>query len=304
MNLEKTAIPRIHFSMHDKSSIIEKSPTLTVITPVFNGEKYIRECLKNVSDQKCESYEHLVVDGGSSDGTIEILQEAAMADARVRWISEADRGQSDAMNKGIALARGSIIGFLNVDDFYSPEVLRRVCAMQQAISPPGFLCGNCRILNSEGNVEYVNRPTLKYHEMLFRRGEFPFNPSAYFYHKTLHNVVGLYDVNEHYVMDVDFLLRALRRTKCVYVPEDWGNMRYVPGTKTHQDNLEGRSKQRLNQLFARYQRQAGWGARFRYLVLPETASWLHRCLGVAKSKLMNRVKDGERSGIEEGTNRR
>src|SRR5690349_9456456 len=99
---------------------------LSIVTPVFNGGCFIESCLRNVIEQACPAIEHIVVDGGSADGTVEILSEYAARFDHIHWVSERDRGQSDALNKGIRMARGTVIGWLNVDDFYEPNVLSGV----------------------------------------------------------------------------------------------------------------------------------------------------------------------------------
>ena len=84
---------------------------ISVITPSYNGERFIENCIKNVIEQKCPEVEHVIVDGGSTDGTVDIIRHHAENYSHIRWISEPDQGQSDAMNKGIAMARGDILGF-------------------------------------------------------------------------------------------------------------------------------------------------------------------------------------------------
>ena len=103
---------------------------LSVITPVFNGIRFIESCILNVIEQGCCEVEHLIIDGGSSDGTVEIVSRYAERYRHIRWVSEQDEGQSHAMNKGIAMARGTIIGFLNVDDYYEPRVAPRTGPFQ------------------------------------------------------------------------------------------------------------------------------------------------------------------------------
>ena len=89
---------------------------ISIITASFNAAATIRDCLESVKGQTHGDVEHIVVDGGSTDGTIEILK----SNPQLRWISEADTGQSHALNKGFAMARGEIIGWLNADDTYTP----------------------------------------------------------------------------------------------------------------------------------------------------------------------------------------
>ena len=99
---------------------------LSIITPVFNGIRFIESCIINVIEQNCRGLEHIIIDGGSSDGTVDVIRAYAKRYGHIKWISEKDKGQSDAMNKGIRMAQGDILGFLNVDDFYEPNVLCRI----------------------------------------------------------------------------------------------------------------------------------------------------------------------------------
>src|SRR4030095_949036 len=111
-------------------------PQLSVITPVFNGIRFMEFCIRNVIDQKCDDAEHIIIDGGSTGGTVELIKNYADRYRHIRWVSEPDRGQSEAMNKGIATAAGPILGFLNVDDFYEPGVLCEVVSMDTRLPDP------------------------------------------------------------------------------------------------------------------------------------------------------------------------
>src|SRR5215472_1653392 len=97
---------------------MEAIPILSIITPVYNGEKFISGCIESVAAQKLAGVEHIIVDGRSSDRTMDIVRDKARVYPHLRWISEPDRGQSDALNKGIDMARAEYIGILNADDFY------------------------------------------------------------------------------------------------------------------------------------------------------------------------------------------
>jgi len=229
-------------------------PKLTIITPVYNGERFIESCLKAVIGQNCPDMEHLIVDGDSQDKTIEIVKQYAQQYPHIRWISEKDSGQSDAMNKGIALAQGKIISFLNIDDFYKPNVLIRVLKNFQDLPEPSFLVGNCNIWGDQGLL-YVNKPRrLRLGDLLLGIdiNPHPFNPSAYFYHKSLHQKIGRYNPDDHYVMDLDFILRAVQAAHVKYVDETWGNFRFIDGTKTFEDQKRGESDKRVDAVIAHY----------------------------------------------------
>jgi len=206
---------------------------ITIITPVYNGAKYIRQCIENVISQNCNSVEHLIMDGLSTDGTSEIVKEFAENHSHIRLISEKDKGQSDAMNKGIAEAKGEIISFLNVDDYYEPGVLNRVLNMFTDLPEPSFVCSNLNIWNGDGTKRHFNQPSrLKLPEIISNKFEWPYNPTAYFYHKSLHDKTGLYNIDNHYCMDYEFILEAAKHIPLRYVDEVWGNFCVVEESKT------------------------------------------------------------------------
>lgn len=208
---------------------------ISIITPVYNGEKYIEACIKVIIDQNCLDVEHIIVDGASTDKTVEIIKLYADSYPHIRWISEKDQGQSDAMNKGIAMAKGEIISFLNVDDFYQPNVLNRVLEIFPSLPVPSILVGNCNVWDAKDKLAYVCKPrNFRLSSMLqgLKATNYPTNPSAYFYSTCLHQQVGLYKVDEHYAMDLDFLLRAVQVAKVKYVNETWGNWMRIENTKT------------------------------------------------------------------------
>ena len=232
---------------------------LSIITPVFNGIRFIEACIRNVIDQQCPGVEHIIIDGGSTDGTAAVIERYASEYRHIRWLSEPDRGQSDAMNKGIALAVGEIVGFLNVDDYYELDVLNRIVERFSSLTEPALLVGNCNIWDDHGSLLTVNRPSgISYFNLLKGDYEtsFPMNPSAYFYHKSLHGRIGLYDVDEHFSMDVHFIYKAVQQARVVYVDELWGNYRFLKGTKTYMDDRSGQNQVRVAAITDHYRKSA------------------------------------------------
>lgn len=209
---------------------------LSVITPVYNSERFIESCLRSVVEQNCPSVEHIIMDGGSTDRTMEIVKSYAERYPHIRWVSEKDKGQSDAMNKGLRLARGAVIGFLNADDFYEPNSLPAVLQMFAGLPEPAILLGNCNVLDEHDKLLWLNKPQTRHYYQLLTvwRYKWPSNPSAYFYHRSLHDKIGQFDIGEHYVMDYDFLLKAFRHCKIVYVDRTLGNYRMYGENKTSQ----------------------------------------------------------------------
>jgi glycosyltransferase involved in cell wall biosynthesis len=221
---------------------MEATPTFSIITPVFNGESFIAGCIESVVTQNCVGVEHIVVDGGSTDRTVEILREKARAHSHLRWISEPDRGQSDALNKGIAMARADYIGILNADDYYEPEALRRVATIIKDLPSPRFITGDCNVLTASDKLFHINRPKVPKFENIMVDDQlwpWPYNPAAYFYPKAIHNIVGPYNVEEHQGMDFEFILAAVQVIEPLYIDVVLGNWRHLPGTKTFNSITDG-----------------------------------------------------------------
>jgi len=242
-------------------------PVLSIITPTFNSAPYIRECVQNVAEQQCGQIEHIIVDGGSTDGTVAAIKELADQYAHIRWVSEKDQGQSDAMNKGIRLAKGAFIGFLNVDDLYEFGLLNRVASIMQKPHPvPTLLLGKTRQVDEKERVLLIQNPVsldLEYVIRFWRPMPFPANPVAYFYHKKLHEIIGEYDIHQHYTMDYDFFLRASPVVHVERFDEIWGTYRMMPGTKTVEMLKKGGSKKTKEKLFFRYIRRISWEKRYK-----------------------------------------
>jgi glycosyltransferase involved in cell wall biosynthesis len=229
---------------------------ISIITPVYNGEKFIESCIKTVIDQNCPTVEHIIVDGDSSDKTVNIIKYYADKYSHIRWISEKDNGQSDAMNKGIAMAKGEIMGILNVDDFYEPNLLNHILDLFKVQQVPSLLVGKCKVWNDKGQLAFVNQPKrLRLVDLLLgdEANHFPINPSAYFYHTCLHKKAGLYKVDEEYGMDLDFILRAVQVANTKYIDEFWGNFRMIEGTKTVTDSKNGQGALRKKNILKNYQ---------------------------------------------------
>lgn len=227
---------------------------ISVITPIYNGEQFIEACIKAVIDQNCSDVEHIIVDGGSTDQTIEIIKQYADSYAHIRWISEKDNGQSDAMNKGILLSKGNVIAALNVDDFYEPDVLNKVLRHFENYPEPTLLVGNCNCWNSQRELYKVNKPyrlDIQSFVLGYDAYPHPANPSAYFYHASLHKHIGWYDEQDHYTMDLDFICKAVQVANVVYVDEVWGNFYLHEGSKTATDAMR-QGRQRVDAVLRKY----------------------------------------------------
>ena len=225
------------------------TPQLSIITPVYNGQKYMAQFLQRVIDQNCPSMEHIIVDGQSSDDTVKIIKSFADKYSHIRWMSEKDRGVGDALNKGLAMARGKIIGVLALDDCYQPGALNEILKSFQSLSEPSFLMGNCNVWDEKGELVSIIKPKgLSPLKILF--GYQYSNPAAYFYHKSLHQKVGLYGIEEP--IDLDFLLRVYSLVNVHYVDRILGDFRLTPDSITLQSDVDGTQDANVNKIIQRY----------------------------------------------------
>jgi glycosyltransferase involved in cell wall biosynthesis len=210
---------------------------LSIITPVLNGIEHIAHCMENVRRHAGTAYEHVIVDGGSTDGTLAVVRSALATDPRIRLLTGPDRGQSHAMNKGVAAARGDVIGFLNVDDEYLAGGPAMAVANLQTAPRPSLFWGACEI-DFQGHARnWIQKPwRLKAWRLLagWTFGQHPVNPASYFYHRSLHDVAGPYREDEHFVMDLEFIARATPFLRSVLCTEQTiGRFHHTARTKTH-----------------------------------------------------------------------
>ena len=129
------------------------NPLVSIITPVLNGAKYIRECIDSVLNQTYPNIEHIFVDGGSNDGTLDMLASYRLKyPERIRFISEPDKGAGEAWNKGWKMASGEIYGWLGADDTYEPEAVLTVVEFFSANPDAYFVFGDCNYISETGKV--------------------------------------------------------------------------------------------------------------------------------------------------------
>lgn len=230
---------------------------LSIITPTFNSGAFIGQCLQHVADEYVDGIEHIVMDGLSTDNTAEVANAFAGNHPYLRVFSEKDSGQSDAMNRGIARARGRFLCFLNVDDYFEKGTLRFVAETLPSLGDRSILVGNCNVVDGSGKLQTLRKPSAcGYPQILefWRRDVFPPNPASYFYARHLHDLAGMYDEKEHYVLDYEMMVRLLKVAEVTYVNRTLGNFVLHEDTKTHQNSAGG---QRITKraVFERYLRE-------------------------------------------------
>ncbi len=207
------------------------SPRLTVVTPCLNAVATLPEALRSVREQNHPDVEHIVVDGGSTDGTVDVLR----ATEGVRWVSEPDRGLSHAMNKGIAMATGEVVGELNADDRYRPGALRAVAAAFAERPDVEWVTGRCPIIDAAGHE--IRRPVTTYKNALLRRyslglyltHNFVSAPATFFRTDVLRELGG-FDERYRISVDYDLQLKLARRGDPVVLDHDLAEFRMAEGS--------------------------------------------------------------------------
>ncbi len=191
-------------------------PYFSIITVVLNGEKHLEQTINSVLNQDYADYEYIIVDGGSTDGTLGIIQK--YEDRITKWISEKDSGIYEAMNKGIRFAKGDFVSFLNSDDFYLPGTLQKVADIIRN-NNADIYHGNVLILDDKNTIADA---TLGHHTgdvTSLGIGGFLYQPSA-FTKKIVFDRIGFFNDKLKIVSDYDFFLRASKHNFLFYRIEE------------------------------------------------------------------------------------
>jgi len=202
---------------------------VSIITIVRNNRATMEDCVKNVLSQSYKEIEYIVVDGGSNDGTIDIIQ--AYHERISQWISEPDQGIYDAMNKGIEMATGQVIGFLHSSDVYAhPRVIEEVAQVFEK-SNVSSVYGDLQYVDKENlNRVIRNWKSSPYCHGKFRQGWMPPHPT-FFVRKEIYEKYGYFNTDFRIAGDYELMLRFLERYRisAAYIPEvlvkmRWGGM--------------------------------------------------------------------------------
>ena len=194
---------------------MQTSLLVSIVTPSFNQVPYLPELLRSVHEQDYPHIEHVVVDGGSTDGTLEILKETTYP---VKWISEADAGQAAAINKGMAMAGGDILGWVNCDDALAPGAIRAVVGFFRAHPRVMMVYGDAMAIDESGR-RYGLRTNVRPTNLddLVNLGDFIVQPAA-FWRAELWKEIGCLDEQLRYMLDYEYWMRVARRHAPVYLP--------------------------------------------------------------------------------------
>jgi glycosyltransferase involved in cell wall biosynthesis len=204
-----------------------KLPKISIVTPSYNQGKFIERTIKSVLDQKYPSLEYIVMDGGSTDDTVSILKKYGK---QITWVSEKDNGQAHAINKGLKIATGDILAYLNSDDTYQPGSLKRVGDFFDVHSHAYFVYGHGRLIDSKDREVgfYNDSPTDS--ARLFEQCNIS-QPTCFWRREVL-ETVGYFDETYQFTMDYDYWVRVARTYHLYYIRDVLANTRIHPDAKT------------------------------------------------------------------------
>jgi glycosyltransferase involved in cell wall biosynthesis len=207
---------------------------VSIVTPSLNQSPYLRQAIESVRAQTYRDIEHIVVDGGSTDGTVDILGEYP----ELRWVSEPDRGQSHALNKGLAQAHGSVLGWLNADDAYESTAVAEAVAAMEDTGAALVYADVTRVDGDGDNPRRIrSRPSFELWTEL-NLGCGIYSPAVFFSRGAL-DAVGPLDESLHLTMDYDLWLRIGQRFPVRHVDSIWAIQRLHEDAKTmrHYDDF-------------------------------------------------------------------
>lgn len=208
---------------------MNENPLVSIITPSYNQAEFLEETILSVLQQDYPNLEYIIIDGGSTDGSVEIIRK--YADRLAYWVSEPDLGQTDAINKGFARAQGEVLAWLNSDDVYYPGAVQGVMNFLQAHPSTGVVYGDADYLDEDGKIigQFPARQT-DYRRL--RNGYVHIPQQTCFFRALLWQMAGPLDPTFYFAMDYDLWVRLAQIAVLKYVPQRWAAFRLHSDAKT------------------------------------------------------------------------
>lgn len=216
----------------------KKYPKISIITPSYNQGRFIETTIRSVIEQNYPNLEYIVMDGGSTDETLDILKKYSR---QIRLFSKKDKGQSDAINNGLKIAKGEIVGYLNSDDTIEPDSLSKVADFFVKNSQYYWVTGKCYVINENGRI--VNNLVTLYKSFwlkYFRSEKILavlnyISQPATFWKKSVYCRIGTFNHSLHYGMDYDYWLRLIKIYKLGFIDH------YLAAFRIHSQSKSGQS---------------------------------------------------------------
>lgn len=255
----------------------DELPKISVITPSFNQEAFIERTIRSVLDQGYLNLEFIVADGGSTDETITILRKY---ERQLTWKSEPDHGQSDAINKGLRMATGDILGYLNSDDMLLPGSLQAVADGFRVHPESVWLTGYCK--NIDADDKEIQSFARSYKNLLLRHYR-PWtlvminyiSQMSTFWRRSAMSTVGLFSVDHQLVMDYDYWLRLNKLGPPLILRQDLSAFRLQKSSKSS------------NRFVQQFRESAAVGMKATRNPMLKAISWLHHNLVILVYRLFS-----------------
>jgi len=209
---------------------MNKLPKISILTPSYNQGKYIEENILSVLNQNYDNFEHIIIDGGSTDNTIEVLKKYP----HLKWVSEPDEGQSDALNKGLKIASGEIIGWMNSDDFYENKVFKYIVdsfVNEKVNWVIGLIYYSYENIDKKIESKFIEvnyNNLIKYPDIVTQQGAF--------YRKKFLEKVNGWDKRKYMVMDYDLWIKLVKISEPYMINKVIGNFYHHSSQKTNISN--------------------------------------------------------------------
>lgn len=270
----------------------ENEMKFSIVTVSLNQCKFLEENIKSILGQKYPNFEHIIIDGGSTDGTVELLKRYP----HIRWISEKDSGQSNAMNKGLRMVTGDIVYILNSDDVCEPGSFESVSKFFSGNPDAKIVYGNCRIIDENGNeisIDITEEFDLKRHlnigNMIWQE--------ATFFRKEVLGRIGLMNEKYRYAMDYDLWCRAAKFYKFYRINRILGNFRVHSTTKTFFANEDYRKETYAVSI-------ANGGSRVSPIFLSRYWAKMRRLVGDERFSKMSKAYNDAKLKVWKATNKK
>jgi glycosyltransferase involved in cell wall biosynthesis len=209
---------------------------VSIVTPSYNQGQYLERTIHSVVEQDYPDVQYIIVDGGSSDNSLEIIKHnKKQVD---RWVSEPDQGQTDAINKGFAMAKGEILAWLNSDDTYQPGAISHAVRVLQQHPEIGGVYADADFID-EQDRRIGRFPATQTNYRKLRNGYVHIPQQTFFFRAELWRKVGPLDPSFNFAMDYDLWVRLTKLAPVLYVPgQIWANFRLHPHSKTILSDVE------------------------------------------------------------------
>jgi glycosyltransferase involved in cell wall biosynthesis len=208
---------------------MNRKPLVSIITPSYNQGQFLGETIQSVLNQDYEHIEYIIIDGGSSDNSLEIIHK--YSDRLAYYVSEPDNGQTEAINKGFAKANGEIFAWLNSDDTLEPSAVSEAVNFLQNNPDIGMVYGDTNFIDLHGN-KTGRFPAAQTDYNKLRQGYVHIPQQSSFWRAELFKQVGPLDEKIYFAMDYDLWVRLAKVSELKYHPRTWANFRLHSGAKT------------------------------------------------------------------------